>query len=183
MNKKIIRISYVFSNPEKVEFKSIYKLIIVFNITENLLLNYFRVNTKFLDLNAIKNVDYTLYRDENRDDNIYIHFKSLGNINEINGLLENNQIEFPTELMVYGLNCSYEYYINNLVGYSESKCIKEHYLNLFIGIYEDVIIIKFNRDFYYEYSKKLEDILLNWENSLGEIKYRKTMNYRLKRHN
>lgn len=177
MNKKILSISYIFTNPEEVESRNIYSLINGINITDNLLLNYFRVSVTTLDLDPIKNIDHNLYSDNNRNDNIYIYFQSVGTSGEISRLLESNQIDFPGELFVFSLNCSYEQYINDLVRNSVSKNIKEHNLNLSIGIYEDVITIRFNREFYYDNAKKLEDTLLQWENSLGDVKYRKTLNF------
>ena len=173
MKRKIYNISYIFDEKISLASKFGFELLKILNIYDNVVLHYFRIKSEKLNLTSIDKNEFKLYKDKNRDDNFFIYFPAIKYMKEILGIYDLEFHEYPSEISYHSINCSFTYYINNLIGGNINKFISENIINFSVDIYEGLIDMKLNRNFYKKRKSELDLLIEEWESTLSNIKIRK----------
>lgn len=176
MKRGIIKNSYIFEEDINLAPRLAFELLERINISDNVVINYFRINNDKLNLDKLKLSEFEFYKDTMRNDNTFIYFRSIKSFREILEIYDPKYIMYPIELDFHHINCSFNYYITNFSNRKINKGISRNFIDFSVSVYDGLIVIKFSRVFYDERNQLLDRLIDEWENTFSNIKIRKSKN-------
>ncbi|MCV2231765.1 hypothetical protein N7548_02885 [Acholeplasma manati] len=175
MKRQYLILSYIFNDHfERIPYFA-YDFLTQLNITKNIVITYFRLPTEKLSLNEFDPKSYKLYMNKKLTDNIILYFPSLEPLSKMNKMFYVDYHLDQTEIYFENINCSFDYYIENIIKANRKKSSIRKCTNLSVFVDEGMIIIKLNRDFYEKDKQQFNQLIYNWEHTFIDLKIRKSI--------
>lgn len=175
MKRQYLTISYIFNEDFHRIPNFVYDFLTHLNITKNIVITFFRLPTEKLNLNEFDLKSYNLYMNKKLTDYIIVYFPSLDALDKINKILYVDYHLDQTEIYYENINCSFDYYIENIIEGNRRKGSFKKCTRLSVFVDEGMIKIKLNRDFYENDKQQFDQLIYNWENTFNDLKIRKSI--------
>ncbi len=166
---KIFEITYILD--ECVNYAPLigYNILYLLKNKNCIVINFFRIKNELIDLHQLININYKFIVDKRREDNSYLFINEINREIKLIDMLRKEDYEYPAEINCITLNKSIDLYFKNK-NFTNDKIIKNGLSKFILEIYDGMLILKFNKDFYGKNEEKLIEL---WEKDYFNLKYAK----------
>ncbi len=169
--KRIFEISYLFDNfNTNNTFSILFNILDALKMNKNMVINLFRIYDQWINYDEINSKNYKIIKDESRNDNTYVFFSQIKSSDDIFSMLDKKCNEYPAEVNCIHLNEYEDKHFEFIVGKSSKEVILSGISNFIAEIYEDMIILKFNNDFYENNKNEIDNNMIIWEKAFSNYK-------------
>lgn len=172
----MLRIRYSYTDGKEIEISEYISILNCLLSKQDVIFKLFRIHKEWINSNALLKNNCILLNDEFRIDSYYLCINQIEKFDIILELLSTDAFEYPAEIECYLLYAN-KYTLDSIIHNCFEGDISKSEYKIKISNYHDFIDVKIDTQFYYDNKKNIDDSLIIWETSNGNM-YHKTISKR-----